>query len=243
MNLKFSIDIFVSILSFYVCFGHEKCKFTSKKIQVPYSSRITFDIEFIDICYMSTNKSFIAKSIYTDIDTSYTMDQYTITYLKNVLTKFDINVGKVLGKGNYGLVFAADSKMYGKVAIKVASNTDGVFFDMRRKHECYAPRAHGGIKCQASLDKTIPFEIAGAVITRNIEGVVKSKAYGIITLNRRIVFYFIIMENIQNSMTRKLICKLLFKILLRAFKFLISFEHSTFFRQRLSQTISFKSKT
>ena len=204
MNLKFGFHIYIIILGVHVCLGNEQCKFKSVKFQMPYNSRSVFDIELIDICYAATNQSFISRSTYSDTDTSYKMDEYTISYLKTVLAKFEIKVGKVLGKGNYGLVFAADSKIYGKVAIKVASSTDGVFFDMKRKYECYAPRSHSANKCPISLDKTVPFEVAGAIITRNIEGVVKSKAYGIITSNHKIVFYIIIMENIQNSMTCKL---------------------------------------
>ena len=205
--MNFSL-YYLILLLVNCCFSYEKptekCKFTSKMIQSPYNTRIVFNVELIDICHVSTNQSFRMRSVYQDTDVSFEMNNGIIEYLKHTLTKFDIQVGKVLGKGNYGLVFAAVSKTYGKVAIKVAASTDGVFFDMNRKFECYAPSARSGSRCPHSLDKTVPFEVAGAILTKNVEGVVKSKAYGIITLNHRIVYYIIVMENIENSMTRKL---------------------------------------
>lgn len=200
--LKF---IFLGILA-QKCLGlikscSEDSKFSSKIGQYIFKDQnLNLKIEFIDICFGIKSGFKINGNFYL-VDNAIQTDDKFIKFLKLNLKNFGFHVENVLGKGNYGIVFAAKSEYYGNVAIKIAANTDGVFYDYETKQECcHHPIGHCN-KCFKSVNKLLPFEVANAILTHDADGVVKSKAFGIISTNSRLLFYIIVMEKIENSMT------------------------------------------
>ncbi|CAF0939672.1 unnamed protein product [Brachionus calyciflorus] len=161
---------------------------------------LNMNIEFIDICYGLKN-GLKQKGNFYLVDNTIPTDDKFITFLKSSLKSFGYQVDNVLGKGNYGVVFAAKSEHYGNVAIKIAANKDGAFYDMENKQECCYYPTHVCQKCSKTVNKLLPFEVANAVLTNDADGVVKNKAFGIISSHTKLLFYIIVMEKIENSMT------------------------------------------
>ena len=179
----------------------EKSKFTSKTGQFFFKDQnLNLNLEFIDICHGIKHGFKINGNFYL-VDNSIQTDERLINFLKTNLKHFGFHVENVLGKGNYGIVLSAKSDNYENVAIKIAANTDGVFYDFENKQECCHHPIGYCNKCTKSVSKLIPFEVANGILTHDIDGVVKSKAFGIISTNSRLLFYILVMERIDNSMT------------------------------------------
>lgn len=175
--------------------------FTSKSIQALYpDNNIQYNIEFIDICHSIKSDLKSSRQFY-ELENRMTVDERFIAYLKVNLKQFGFTVENVLGKGNYGVVFAAKSQVYGNVAIKIAANKDGAFYDTNTKQECCYYPSNNCPRCSKPIFKLLPFEVANSLLTIDAEGVVKSKAFGIISSYNKLVFYIIVMEKIENSMT------------------------------------------
>ncbi|RNA37077.1 hypothetical protein BpHYR1_005819 [Brachionus plicatilis] len=161
---------------------------------------VNLNIEFIDICFGLQN-GFKPKGNFYLIDNNIPTDERLIHFLKSNLKNFGFQIENVLGKGNYGVVFAAKSEQYGNVAIKIAANTDGVLYDFESKQECCYHPIGNCDRCSKPVHKLVPFEVANAIFTHDADGVVRSKAFGIISTNTRLLFYILVMEKIENSMT------------------------------------------
>lgn len=195
------LEIFAKIClaSMNSCPG--KSKFTSKIGQFTFKDQnLNFNIEFIDICH-GIKHGFKLNGNFYLVDNTFQTDERLINFLKINLKQFGFHVENVLGKGNYGVVLSAKSDNYENVAIKIAANTDGVFYDFESKKECcHHPIGHCN-KCTKPVSKLVPFEVANGILTHDVDGVVKSKAFGIISTNSRLLFYILVMEKIDNSMT------------------------------------------
>lgn len=156
----------------------------------------TISVELVDNCY-AVKSRFKLRSRFSRMDRSTSINGQVVSSLKQALGSMGFQVQKVLGQGNYGRVFAAKSSVYGNVAIKVATTQDGSFYDMHSKSECSFLRQ----TCRKPLSQLLPFEVACGVVAMHSPGIIKSKAFGIISSRDHILFYVIVMENIENSMT------------------------------------------
>lgn len=179
-------------------------KFTSRSLQFGFrDSNTLVQIELIDMCHGHTT-GFRLASQYDYLDQQVQVTDDFIEFFRASFPKFGIQVDKVLGKGNYGSVFLARSRHYGKVAIKIATNQDAAFYDPVSRRDCCfgsAQSASCNNPCQRRLSQLIPFEAATGMLTMDASGVVKTKAYGVITAYGRLLFYVVVMEYIENSMT------------------------------------------
>lgn len=186
-----------------------KLKFKSKTLQFGFRDTSTVvQIELVDMCFAHIT-GFRLASHYEQLDTRVQMSPEFVEFFRSSLAKFDVQVEKVLGKGNYGSVFLARSKHYGRVALKIATNQDAAFYDPLTRTDCCF--GGGGASsqqnsacrpCRRRLSELVPFEVATGMLTMDASsGVVKSKAYGVVSAYGRLLFYVLVMEYIENSTT------------------------------------------
>ena len=202
-QLAFKILIFKVFITFSICTNScsDNFKFSSKSGQFTYNDlALNLNIEFIDICY-GLKHGLKPKGNFYLLETSMPTDDRFISFLKTSLKQFGFRVDNVLGKGNYGVVFAAKSEHYGNVAIKIAANKDGAFYDFDNKQECCYTPSNVCQQCSKPISQLVPFEVANSVLALDADGVVKNKAFGIITTHSKLLFYIIVMEKIENSMS------------------------------------------
>lgn len=218
MQNKFIIILvnFILLYEYVFCLpkscSPEKLKFKTKNVQIGFrDSPAKIQFELIDFCYGLIN-GFKLKSQYNQIDQQIKINDDFINVFKESFAKFDIKIEKVLGKGNYGSVFLAKSKHYGKLAIKIATNQDSAFYDTVSKQECCFGHTNSPCNpCKRRLNELIPFEAATSMLMIDANGVSKSKAFGVVSANNKLLFYVILMEYLDNSMTLLAYVKKCFK--------------------------------
>lgn len=176
--------------------------FGSKLVQVSFpESDFKLDIELLDICHGLVNGGFKIQSAYDKVDSKIKMSTKWINALQASLTKVNITIERTLGKGSFGIVYQGQSGVYGKVAVKIATNQDDAFYDLQAGRDCSLNPMFFENQCNRRVNELIPFEAANGVLTMGAPGVAKFRAFGLISAHGKLLFYLIIMEHIDSSMT------------------------------------------
>jgi serine/threonine protein kinase len=157
------------------------------------------NIELMDACFYLSN-GYKMRNHFVELDQTAQTDDRFDQLFQQAMRQMNIKIERALGKGNYGRVFAAKSSVYGNVAVKLAVNKDGMFYDMRTRTECCHFASANCPRCQKPIYQMVPFEIAASLLALNANGVVQVKAFGVIGAYHKQMYYIILMDRVDNSM-------------------------------------------
>lgn len=192
----------LALLSFFLLNTSECCKHQAyfNHTYQPLSNYAPhMSIELMDVCFYMSN-GYKMRNRFVELDQTTQTDDRFDQVFQQAMRQMNIKIERALGKGNYGRVFAAKSSVYGNVAVKLAVNKDGMFYDMRTRTECCYFASANCPRCQRPIYEMVPFEIAASLFALNANGVVQSKAFGVIGAYNKQMYYVIVMERVDNSM-------------------------------------------